>query len=177
MKRSDELITPDTKVAALLERYPVLEETLINTVPAFSALRNPFLRKTVARVTSLQQAAKVGGVDVVDLVNSLRKVVGQETLGNIFYDEELAIPFSSSELDAWKMRVTKSLDVRPLLEQGIHPKDMIREAAESLSGQECLEFVTGFIPTPLIELLQQQGFAVKVFVASPAEVRTYVVRG
>ena len=72
------LITPATKVAELLEAYPELEETLIAQAPAFKRLKNPVLRRTVAKVASLEQAASVGGVTVRDLVATLRRAVGQE---------------------------------------------------------------------------------------------------
>ncbi|MHC4830644.1 MAG: DUF1858 domain-containing protein [Planctomycetota bacterium] len=42
-------ITPETKVAQLLQHYPELEETLIAMAPAFKKLRNPVLRRSVAK--------------------------------------------------------------------------------------------------------------------------------
>ena len=54
------LITPETKVGALLDAYPELEAVLIELAPPFRKLKNPVLRRTVARLTSLAQAAKVG---------------------------------------------------------------------------------------------------------------------
>ena len=70
----DELqITPDTKIGALLEAYPQLEEKLIELAPAFRKLKNPILRKTVAKVTSIRQAARVGGVPVGEMVNQLQQ--------------------------------------------------------------------------------------------------------
>ncbi|WP_373732210.1 DUF1858 domain-containing protein, partial [Bacteroides heparinolyticus] len=69
-------ITPDTKVAELLDRFPQLETAMLKLSPAFAALKNPVLRKTVAKVTSLQQAAKVGGINVVEMVTILRKEAG-----------------------------------------------------------------------------------------------------
>jgi hypothetical protein len=55
-------ITPETKIAALLEAYPELEPVLIATAPAFNKLSNPVLRRTIARVTSLRRAAEVAGL-------------------------------------------------------------------------------------------------------------------
>jgi hypothetical protein len=72
------VIAPKTKVAELIDAYPQLEQVLIGYVPAFEKLRNPILRKTVARITTLQQAAVIGGVNVEDLINHLRKEVGQD---------------------------------------------------------------------------------------------------
>ena len=58
------VITPKTKVAELLSTYPELEDVLVDMAPAFKKLKNPVLRRTIARVTSLQQAASVGEVPV-----------------------------------------------------------------------------------------------------------------
>ncbi|HPA51566.1 MAG TPA: DUF1858 domain-containing protein, partial [Thermoanaerobaculia bacterium] len=69
-------ITPETKVGELLEAYPELEETLVAIAPAFSKLKNPVLRRTVARVATLAQAARVGGVEVRTLVGTLRQAAG-----------------------------------------------------------------------------------------------------
>ncbi|MGD8491813.1 MAG: DUF1858 domain-containing protein, partial [Anaerolineae bacterium] len=54
---SETIIAPKTKVAELISAYPQLEQVLIDYVPAFEKLKNPVLRKTVARITTLQQAA------------------------------------------------------------------------------------------------------------------------
>lgn len=65
MKRSRVDITPNTKVSELLRDYPELEEKLQQLSSAFAALKNPVLKRTVAKVTLLQQAAKVGGVSII----------------------------------------------------------------------------------------------------------------
>jgi hypothetical protein len=83
--RSD--IAAGTKVAALLSDHPELEDLLISMSPAFIKLRNPVLRRSVARVATLRQAAAVGRLDVADLVNELRVAVGQEPLLNVAVDE------------------------------------------------------------------------------------------
>ena len=79
MEKKDYLvITPKTKVLELIETFPQLEDILIEYSPAFKKLKNPVLRKTVAKIASLQQAATIGGVKVEDLINRLRKEVGQD---------------------------------------------------------------------------------------------------
>jgi hypothetical protein len=83
MENSEKIIiTPRTKVMQLIETWPQLEDVLIGYVPAFSKLKNPVLRKTVARIATLQQAASVGNVKVEDLINHLRKEVGQDLLAD-----------------------------------------------------------------------------------------------
>ena len=48
--------------------------------PPFKKLKNPVLRRTVAKIASLRQAAAVGGIDVEQMVNHLRAKVGQEPM-------------------------------------------------------------------------------------------------
>ncbi len=74
------IITPKTKVSELLEAYPELERVLIDIAPTFKKLKNPMLRRTIARVTSLQQAASVGEIPVDVIVNKLRGIVGQDSI-------------------------------------------------------------------------------------------------
>ena len=56
------IITPKTKVLELIETYPELEDILIEIAPAFKKLKNPILRKTVAKIATLQQAAAIGNI-------------------------------------------------------------------------------------------------------------------
>ena len=55
-------INLQTKIADLLTAYPQLEDKLIGISPVFAKLKNPILRRTVARVTSVQQAATIANM-------------------------------------------------------------------------------------------------------------------
>ena len=46
-------ITPQTMVGDMLENYPELEDKLIEIAPVFKKLKNPILRKTVAKVATV----------------------------------------------------------------------------------------------------------------------------
>ncbi len=80
--KNELIITPKTKVSQLIETYPQLEDVLIEYAPAFKKLKNPDLRKTIARITTLQQAAAIGNVKVEDMINRLRKEVGQDKVSD-----------------------------------------------------------------------------------------------
>lgn len=168
-------ITPDTKVSELLKEYPQLEEMLKQYSPAFAALKNPVLRRTVAKVTSLQQAARVGCVNIVEMVDALRKEAGQSPLDDSFCpdSENIRIPFSDKAPDK---TVTHRLDVRPIIEAGDHPKDQVLALANELKDGDCMEFISSFPPTPLIDLLQKKGYVVTMLAPNKGVVRTFVER-
>jgi len=57
-------LNPKTKVNDLITRYPFLKDFLISLNPEFKMLDNPFMRKTVGRIASLNKVAMIGGIDV-----------------------------------------------------------------------------------------------------------------
>jgi len=63
-------------VAQLLDAYPELEDVLIEMAPPFKKLKNPLLRKSVAKVATLQQAAIAGRLDLSSMIDQLRQAVG-----------------------------------------------------------------------------------------------------
>jgi uncharacterized protein (DUF2249 family) len=149
------VITPRTKVHELLTAYPELEDVLIEMAPVFKKLKNPVLRRTIARVTTLQQAAQVGEIPVNKLVNSLRHKVGQDTLEGL--DAGAA---GTSGKPAWlnEQQIVRRLDARPVIEQGGHPLGDVLEGVKELKSGEIFELTTPFLPAPLIERVVAQGF-------------------
>jgi hypothetical protein len=141
------IITPKTKVLQLIETYPQLEDVLINYVPAFKKLKNSILRKTVARITTIQQAAAVGNVKVEDLLNLLRKEVGQDTI-------ELAneVNYNTKQPDWFELSEVKgSLDVREMLNAGEQPVNQVIFELNQLQQNEIYKVIAPFIPAPLID--------------------------
>ncbi|RKY56673.1 MAG: hypothetical protein DRP93_00900, partial [Candidatus Neomarinimicrobiota bacterium] len=51
------IITPKSKLMQVLEAYPELEDKLIAYIPVFKDLKNPILRKTIAKIATMQQVA------------------------------------------------------------------------------------------------------------------------
>lgn len=166
-------ITPATKVAELLRHYPELEDLLMQFSPAFSALKNPVLRRTVAKVTSLQQAAKVGNADIVEMVNRLREEVGLSTLQEGSFSVNGSFHKSLSE-NPPTTPVTFTLDVRPIIDSGGHPKDEVLAQAENLKLGECMEFIAPFPPIPLLDALNKRGFKTTMLPPKDGIVKSYV---
>jgi uncharacterized protein DUF1858 len=167
-------ILPSTKVGALLDRYPELEDVLIGLAPPFKKLRNPLLRKGVARVASLKHAAAVGGMPVNDLVNKLRAAVGQEAISS----EDTAGSLSYfSEQPEWfdTARIVTSID-----ERSSDPNQMpivaVLQKAARLQAGEILELVTTFLPAPGIEIMKGKGLRVWSVQQGPELIRTYVAK-
>lgn len=141
------LITPKTRVLQLIEAYPQLEDILIGIVPAFKKLKNPMLRRTVARVATLQQAAAVGGVKTEDLINRLRREVGQDLDGespDVTYNTAKPPWFDGG-------RIARELDARPMLAAGEQPVNQVMADFSAMAPGSIFKLSAPFLPAPLID--------------------------
>ena len=141
------IITPKTKVLDLIENYPELEAVLIAYAPAFKKLKNPLLRKTVARITSLQQAAAVGNVKVEDLVNRLRQGAGQDLISDV---NETVYHTKKPQWFA-EDRIVSGLDARDMLAAGEHPVNQILADLKVLEPGKIYKLTAPFVPAPVID--------------------------
>lgn len=175
-------IGPRTKVGALLDAYPELEDVLIGLAPAFAKLKNPMLRKTVARVATLEAAARVGGIEIGALVLALRRAAGSTDADGSAGEREAAEcgetsadePSRDLVLRAWPCAL--SIDVDLALDQGEHPLARVETALRSLEPERTIALVASFRPEPLIDRLRGRGFRVDVEVDASRTTRVLVAR-
>jgi hypothetical protein len=168
------IISPKTKVGELLDAFPQLENVLLELSPSFAKLKNPILRKTVARVASLQQAAMVGGLKVDDLVNRLRKEVGQTDVSV----ETVDLQYIAHTAPSWfnPTNINERFDATPLINSGGSPMADILEKTSKLTGNEILELKTPFVPAPIIDILKNKNFQT-FSLKKGEEVLTYFRKG
>jgi uncharacterized protein (DUF2249 family) len=154
-----DIINPQMKVHELLEQYPELEDELIAITPAFKKLKHPVLRKTIARVATLQQAALVGEVPVQELINRLRTAAGQ-TVEHAGAVGTLVMTHDEDE-PAWLRSAMerREFDARPMLESGAHPLQEVFQRLRDLPDGCVLDLITPFQPQPLIEAVRAQGWS------------------
>jgi hypothetical protein len=158
MSLSKITISPKTRVGELLDTYPELEPVLMEMSPAFEKLKNPVLRKTVARVATLQQVAVVGGLNVNEMVKRLRKEVGQSAGKADSSDSE----YLSVDSPLWfeKAMIINRFDASPIVNSGGSPMNEILHQTNLLKPGEIFELQTPFIPAPIIDLLKEKGYKV-----------------
>jgi hypothetical protein len=166
------VIAPKTKVAELVDAYPQLEQVLIEYVPAFEKLRNPVLRRTVARITTLQQAATIGGVSVDELINRLRREVGQDLISG---GAEEAY---TTEQPGWfsETRVVDELDAKDMLEAGDQPVNQVIADLSALGQGDIYKLVAPFMPAPLVDKASSLGISHWVTQGDEQELVIYFCR-
>lgn len=165
------IITPKTKIYDLLEAYPALEEVLIELAPEFRKLKNPVLRKTIARITSISQASLVGGLNVEELVNRLRNEVGQ---GSIEAIDETGNKYNTVQ-PGWfnRQAIVNTIDIRDMLNRDEQPVHEVLAAIRKLNDNQILEIIAPFVPAPLLDKSLSLGCKHWLFKNSDGAYRVY----
>ena len=165
------IITPKTKIYDLLEAYPQLEDPLISAAPQFKKLKNPILRRTIARVTTLSQAATIGGIRVEELVNTLREAAGQQQT-EISPEEESSYNY---EQPGWfaAETITETIDIGEMLNDGEQPVHVVLAAIKKLEPGQLLEILAPFLPAPLVDKAGGLGYAHWIVDNGTGEFRIY----
>lgn len=168
------IITPKTKIFDLLETYPQLEDVLMNAAPPFKKLKNPVLRKTITKVTTLSQAATIGGLKVEELVNTLRTKVGQETTQGVSAEAE---NINTQKPDWFNPHaVAGNIDIREMLNAGEQPVHEVLSAIKKLEDGQILQVIAPFIPAPLIDKSLSMGYRHWLDQKTPEEFWVYFTK-
>jgi TusA-related sulfurtransferase len=163
----------DTKIADLLNNYEGMKDILIDINPKFKKLNNPILRRTIGRVATVKQAAIVGGMKPLDLLNQLRERVGQKPISQ---DKEIEEEGDSNEAPEWitTQEPKVSLDANEILDNNENPLSKLNKALKDLKEGEIVVIHSDFRPEPLIEEFSKKGHKVYSQEISTDKFITYI---
>lgn len=162
----------ETKVYDLLKAYPELEEFIITLSPRYKKLKNPILRRTIARVASLRQAAMLGGFAPEVFVNLLRERVGLAPLTTKPKEER-----AQTKKPDWAEKTPAfEINANLLLDAGKNPLAEVSKKAKKLGADEIGLLYSDFIPSPLIDELKKQGFEAVTVMQTKGHYETYIRR-
>lgn len=168
-------ITPETRIGAFLEAHPHLQEPLIVRVPEFAKLRNPILRRTVGKLATVDQAARIAGIPTVELVRFLRDLVGENGAGP---EGGPVLAAAEEPRPDWAgpATVAITLDARTLLSAGEHPLARIRRDLPQLAPGRTLLLLSDFRPEPLLDQFRKEGIRCWCHEEEPGCFRTWLLK-
>ena len=152
-------ISPQDKVHDVLARDESLVEVFVRAAPHFAKLRNRAMRRVMARLITVEQAARTAKIPTDRLVRELNAALG-------LADEESGAGATPNPPDAVSLgerhppnAAVVELDVRDDLRSGREPFSRIMSAVAALRGDEVLRLRAIFEPVPLYSILTRRGFA------------------
>lgn len=169
-------INSQTKIAALLKHHPDALEAIVTLSPDFKKLRNPILRRLMAGRTSISMASKIGGCKPEDFFRVLKPYGFEANISVPDEPDVVATTALPKFLQEVKVSDIIPLDVREMLAGGTDPLKLIQKTVKELQEGQVLKIVNTFEPTPLIKLLEKQGFETHVDVLDKELIETYFFR-
>ncbi len=155
-------ILQSERLQSVFERDERLIDIIASHSLALAKLRNSPMRRIMARVTTVAQAARLCGIPALQLLDELNAALGFE-LSDVSIaaaDESQSTPEIADQATApdWTGQMAVELDVRDDLRNGREPFSRIMAAVARLSPSSVLLLRTTFEPVPLFSVLAKRGF-------------------
>ncbi len=166
-------IQAHTKLFDLLDSHPELEEKIMQIAPPFKNLKNPRLRKTVAKLATLEKIARIGNLDVTELVNKLRRETG---LPELTAGQQTEIEWQEGD-PAWiRNDPAYIINGTDMLNRGEHPLNRVNDLMREIKPGEFILLRTNFKPIPLIDEMTRQKYQVisKTSTGQPDQHLTFI---
>ncbi len=154
------MISASDRLSQVLARDPRLVEVLALTAPALAALKDESMRRSMAPRVSVEQAARIAGLEPDELVARLnRALAGAATLPAQPARPAIALTPTvvPPELLATPPELLVDLDVREDLRAGREPFEKIMQAARALTADQVLRVRAIFEPAPLYGVFAKKG--------------------
>ena len=154
-------IGPTDRVIDVLARDERLVDVFVRHASQFEKLRSPAVRRVMARLVTVEQAARMAGVAAESLVRDLNVALFGSDAARAASTppcrpESSGMPRSATRPSGLSV---VELDVRDDLRQGREPFSRIQAAVSALEMDQALRLRTTFEPVPLFAVLAKRGFS------------------
>jgi len=165
------IISPSTRIGAVIKGNPKAIETLVSLSPHFNKLKNPVLRRLLAPRVTIAEAALIGDCPVEKIIDSL-VLIGFEVKTSI----KASNPLTHLANDDINIEPVISHDARVQLAAGEDPLNAILKKLSGVRPNETMLVTNSFEPVPLIRILKAKGYLIAVSKKAPGLVYTYITR-
>ena len=159
----DVVIALTDRISSIIAHDQRLVDVLAAASPMFERLRNPALRRVMARLVTVEQAARIAGLDPADLLERLNDASGSAAI------RPTGVPFMEpaeqgsvappAHLARTRPECFRDVDVRDELRAGGEPFTRIMAARRAMQPGDVLRVRAIFEPAPLYPVMTKQGLA------------------
>jgi hypothetical protein len=150
----DPILASD-RLQAVFKRDERLIDIIASHSPQLARLRHSPMRRVMASVTTVAQAARLCRMPADALVRDLNRAIGIDA-GSETADPAPAEIIADTRIPAFGS--VMELDVREELSRGGEPFSRIMAAVAALGADEALHLRAPFEPVPLFGVMQKRGF-------------------
>jgi hypothetical protein len=159
--KSDAPIRSTDKVSDVLARNESLVDVFVRLSPAFTKLRSATMRRVMARLVTVEQAARMAHLSPEVVVDELNAALGTtpSTPGDAPATVHVEPPPASIDGDTHPpLADVVELDLRAQLRAGVEPFSTIMDTVAKLARGDVLLLRAIFEPVPLFSVLGKRGF-------------------
>ena len=148
------------RVSDVLARDEALVDVFVRHSPHFEKLRNRTLRRVMGQLVTVEQAARVAGVELDVLLRDLNEAAGATTSAPTGSAPPRQAGASTVPIPARRPsdRPEVPLDLRDDMRSGREPFSSIMTAVRDLEDGQVLRLRTIFEPVPLFAVMAKRGF-------------------
>lgn len=170
------IITGRTKISQLLKYNKEAIDVIASINPHFRKLKNPVLRRLLAPRVNIADAARIGGITVVEFLQKLRQNGFEVDINVDDRDRDQASESKETKVKPNIMERSNivELDVRPILKGGVDPFKTIMDKLKELNDDQTLLVINSFEPVPLLNILKNKGYEYEVERPEPGVVHAYL---
>jgi uncharacterized protein (DUF2249 family) len=158
------VIRKGDRVSTVLREDESLIDVFVGLSPAFERLRNPAMRRVMSRLVTVEQAARMAGVDadeLVDRLNARSPIPESAAPVGAGAEDERRQPAADDRLPGVLAAIPPSavveVDVREDLRGGREPFSRIMAARGEVPPGGALRLRAIFEPVPLYSVMERQG--------------------
>lgn len=154
-------VSAGDRLSDVLARDEALVEVFVRHAPHFAKLRNRAMRRVMARLVTVEEAARTAQISADELVHELNAALGFVSESSHSPSANAAAPVAASGPAAHRPPAANvvELDVRDDLRSGREPFSRIMSAVAALRDEDVLHLRAIFEPVPLFTALAKRGFA------------------
>ncbi len=168
-----------TRISKIIKENEAAIDVIASINKNFKKLKNPVLRKLLAPRITVADAAKVGGVTVLEFLEKLEKAgfeIEKPRKEEQPHKETEKINQVSKRISKMDKEKLTTLDVRPILAGGTDPFQAIMTSLKEIPSDGTLLVINSFEPIPLLNKLKTQGYAYTVERPKDGSVHSYIYK-
>jgi len=143
-----------TKISEIIAHNDASIQAIAGIAPPLKRLKNPILRKIMASRVTIGEAARMGGCRPEDFIRVLDPLGFHYTPALDEQGRSAGHEPTPEWLSTVPPHTIRTLDVRPIIDQGTDPLKVIIAEFKQVVPGGILNIINTFVPTPLIHLLE-----------------------
>jgi NitT/TauT family transport system substrate-binding protein len=152
---TQDAVIASSNIKATLDKHPELKQILVDLSPKFKRMQNPALYNTLARFANFNDAAKITGLSVCEILHTINKFLGTES--KLLKSMPKCVEKSTVDIEDKSVEITWEESA----ERYIYNNDSFEELIKKVSGlqpQENIVIISVEKPNELLKVVSGLNF-------------------